>query len=302
MAASDMPLTIRLANGRGTMSLDDGTTNELPAHTAAGLFDHLPPIDHHAARTRSRGSMSAGAQAALAEARLARPATEHQLGGAITSPLPSLGRELGQSDSAFPTIPLTDIGPSRPFAHVLADRRSVRDLGPVRYELVGTVMARAGLTRRRWEAPDGYSESSAPAPSAGARHPHLLVLLAQRITGLQSGAWILDSDLAVLTRGMQEPAAMNRALGAVTDALRLAEPPPAVVFTVARPSQTLDRYPGGMSLLWRDAGVLLGVLHLAAADLGLGSCIVGTSGVLHPNEGDASMPVDTGAIAIGTLL
>jgi hypothetical protein len=84
-------------------------------------------------------------------------------------------------------------------------------------------------------------------------------------------------------------------------ALHQAEPPPAAIVTVAHPDRTLTRYPAGISLLWREAGALLMLVHLAATDIGLGSCIVGTCGVLNPPSDSASHPVDVGAVAIGAL-
>ena len=159
---------------------------------------------------------------------------------------------------------------------------------------------RAALSRQTWIGSDGHVESSRPAPSAGGRHPHVLVLLAQDVSGLESGPWALDPDGAALHPIDHDGDILERALLAVSDALRLSAPP-AVIFTVARPDATLDRYPAGISLLWRDAGVLLAVLHLIATDLGLGSCIAGTSGVLFPSDGATSTLVDTGAIAIGSM-
>jgi hypothetical protein len=70
---------------------------------------------------------------------------------------------------------------------------------------------------------------------------------------------------------------------------------PAVVFAVATPDRTLDRYPDGMSLVWRDAGVVLQTLHLLAIDVGLASCIVGTTAVAF-RDGTAT---DIGALALG---
>jgi hypothetical protein len=68
---------------------------------------------------------------------------------------------------------------------------------------------------------------------------------------------------------------------------------------VAHPLRTLSRYPEGMSLIWRDAGALLATVHLVASDLGLSSCIVGTSGVLRTDHAGPLGPVDVGAVALG---
>jgi hypothetical protein len=74
---------------------------------------------------------------------------------------------------------------------------------------------------------------------------------------------------------------------------------PCALLVVASFERTLNRYPAGSSLVWRDVGVLLGLLHLAAADLGLSSCILGTSGLLQK---DLMRPgeIDVGAIVFGS--
>jgi SagB-type dehydrogenase family enzyme len=199
------------------------------------------------------------------------------------------------ADAAYP---VTDIGPTRPFAAVLGTRRSLRALLPPDAAAVGTALARAGLVRDRWTGDDGYARTRRPAPSAGARHPHALVLLARLIDGLPSGSWVLDPDRACLRPTNHDPAAVAAALDRIGDALRTG-PPPAAVVAVASPAATLARYPLGMSLLWRDAGALLATVHLSAADVGLASCVVGTAGVLHAWDGTAEGLVDTGAVALG---
>lgn len=42
------------------------------------------------------------------------------------------------------------------------------------------------------------------------------------------------------------------------------------------------------------------LVHLAAADLYLGSCLVGTCGALYPIGPSPQDPVDLGAVVIGT--
>lgn len=239
---------------------------------------------------------TAAAQVGIAEARFARP---------IDGPTFSAGDSrdtvhlFHDAAAAAAPYPISDLGPSSTFADTLARRHSLRALAPLDAAMLGTALARAALVRRRWQGSDGYPETSRPAPSAGARHPHVLVVLAHRVHGLDRGAWILDPDAACLRPTNHDSTGLERALGEVTDALRLDRPPPAVVFTVARLAATLTRYPSGISLLWRDAGALQSTIHLAACDLELGSCIVGTAGALHPYDGTDDSLFDTGAVAVG---
>jgi hypothetical protein len=46
----------------------------------------------------------------------------------------------------------------------------------------------------------------------------------------------------------------------------------------AEPNLTFAKYNEACSLIWRDAGVLQGILSLAAEDLGLNFCLVGVTG------------------------
>ena len=209
------------------------------------------------------------------------------------------GSDLWRDDGT--SIPVTDIGPSSPFAAVIADRHSSRQLGPPTLSQIGLIVSRAGLTRRRSRDAAGAPIAQRPAPSAGARQPLTLVVLARDVVDLPAGGWVLDPDAAVLRSSACAPGTVRRALQLIGDAVHTTQPPPAAVLAVGRPEATLSRYPDGISLLWREVGALLMLVHLAATDVGLGSCLAGTCAVLHPISDDPWGPVDLGAIALGAL-
>jgi hypothetical protein len=119
------------------------------------------------------------------------------------------------------------------------------------------------------------------------------------VTGLTPGLWVLDPQAAVLRPGALTRGQVEDALGQVTDALHVDLIPPAVAFVVADPRLTLTRYPRGISLLWRESGAPLMMLHLLASDLDLGSCIVGTVGALCHDDQDPDTQIDLGAVAFG---
>jgi hypothetical protein len=231
--------------------------------------------------------------AALTQAHQVRPVAASGPPG----PAPACGSQLWQDGTP---IPITDIGPTAPFASTIARRRSTRLLGPPSRSQVGLVVARAGLTHQNARDAAGVAVAQRPAPSAGARHPLTLVVLAREVVGLPPGGWALDPDAAVLRPSVHAPGAVDHALAQIGDALHISDPPPAAVVAVGCPSATLSRYPGGISLLWREVGALLMLVHLAATDIGLGSCLAGTCAVLHPVTDDSSAPVDLGAVALGT--
>jgi len=82
------------------------------------------------------------------------------------------------------------------------------------------------------------------------------------------------------------------------DALGNGWQPAAVLFAASEPRLTSDRYPGGESLLWRDAGVFLGLAHLLATALGHSSTILGSVSITQePSESWPSAIL--GALALG---
>ena len=239
------------------------------------------------------GSDDENLLAALIQARNVRPAH-----GSTDAPAPPR-RSLCDWTATVPPVPVTDIGPSRPLADILTERVSRREFQPPTCDQIGLLTARSGLIRSSSTDQSGADISHRAAPSPGARHPFELAVAAQEVIGLSPGLWVLDVHAAVLRPGRITATRVNAAVAAVADALHTQLPPPAVIFAVADPAQTLSRYPGGLSLLWREAGALLTLLHLIATDLKLESCIAGTVGVLCHDDSDAHAQIDLGAIALG---
>lgn len=178
-------------------------------------------------------------------------------------------------------------------ASVLARRRSVRSSAPPTLSAVATVLVRC-LRVVEWQSESaGYVTSHRPAPSAGARHPIDVHVLAGDVEGLPIGVWQFDPLSCELVQTGTDHEPPLRALGEIV----AADTPPAAVIAVAHLDRTLSRYPGGLSLLWRDAGALLATLHLCATDVGLASCIVGSTGVLYCDP--ATSAVDVGSMIVG---
>jgi hypothetical protein len=234
--------------------------------------------------------------AALTEAHRIRPVPVSGAPGGA----PFHGSSKLWQDGGSP-IPVTDIGPTSPFADTVARRRSTRHLGAPSLREVGLVVARAGLTHQSACDTAGVPVAQRAAPSAGGRQPLTLIILARDVGDLPPGGWALDPDAAVLRRSVYTHDAVDHALAQIGNALHIPQPPPAAVAAVGYPHTTLSRYPGGISLLWREVGALLMLIHLAATDIGLGSCLVGTCAVLHSVTEDPSAPVDLGAVALGTI-
>jgi SagB-type dehydrogenase family enzyme len=196
--------------------------------------------------------------------------------------------------------------PDQPFTRVLADRRSLRSYaalpGPSLARLIDLVFALRGFAL----ADDGGVRRFRSVPSAGARHPLVPLVMVENVIGLRPGLWRADtdSDQLLLIAGTGSEPTLDTAWEAVCAAGELDKRPPAAIVLAARFDATLARYPGGASLVWRDAGVALGSLHLAATSLRLNSCILGTAGVLDPVlltlcGLTGELVGDVGALAVG---
>jgi hypothetical protein len=123
-------------------------------------------------------------------------------------------------------------------------------------------------------------------------------VLASGIEDLRPGWWHFDpirAELRLLDPASKRLVAVSREFEQRGFDLRGGF---AAVFAVASFERTLRRYPAGSTLVWRDAGVVLGGLHLCSADLGLASCIVATCGLLMDDVNNATM--DVGAVVLGT--
>jgi SagB-type dehydrogenase family enzyme len=218
----------------------------------------------------------------------------------VVQPQPS-----GSSPSAHPLLPgeRRPLGPlstalSAALADVLDRRRSGRGFGPATLGQVAILLMRGARVRDWTTAEDGYQVTHRPAPSAGARQPFdLHLIVGQQVHGLDAGEYLFDAVAGALVAAIPSRDSVDALLARVGEQLGASSPPPGAIFLVAYLDRTLSRYPAGMSLVWRDAGVLLQTLHLCATDLQLNSCIAGTCGLLCDN--DAGATIDMGCLAFG---
>lgn len=271
-------LTIRLTGDDVVASTDDGRS-----FACSGLAKRIRST-LAATEPRAEAPRSAATLASLAEARHCRPVEvpESELVGI---------QPLAGSSVAIGPIARADegIGP------LLRQRRSVRDLRPCTLADLSTLLFNGARVLDEWRDHQGINVSHRPHPSAGGRHPLLILALVSNVDGLAPGAWAFDPSRCVLTDAGFDPDRIDDAFVAASNALGGLRPP-ALLLAVAEPERTLSRYPAGTAHLWRDAGALLTTLHLLAASLDLASCIVGTSGVLGHEE---AAQVDLGALAFG---
>ena len=166
-------------------------------------------------------------------------------------------------------LPIAGVG-SKSFEEVLLERRSNRVYAELSENDLGAILLGCNQIRSSWRSPMGYSCTSRPSPSAGARHP----LNVNVVVGKGLGACV---PVGVYRYHPECHALLLRSAGSYCSVLDKVEaehgsrPPVVLVFT-AQIQRTLSRYPRGMSFIYLDAGALIGTHALAAAALGLAAC------------------------------
>jgi SagB-type dehydrogenase family enzyme len=241
-------------------------------------------VKQFVARTRnwSFTGLTAGALAILAEAESISPRTD------------LWHRPVDQT--AEQVVPAT--GAQSPLSQLLLLRSSQRSMFPCDASEIDEMLATSYRVLATDVGPDGYPISHRPVPSAGARHPFDLIVACNDVRGKRRGYFSFNSINASLNPTVW-PVSLDVAIANVTRVGHLTQDPAAVVFLVCDFQKTISRYPSGALLGLLDAGALAFCLHLAATELGLASCIVGTSGVLC--RATTSEPKqDVVAIAVGS--
>jgi SagB-type dehydrogenase family enzyme len=182
----------------------------------------------------------------------------------------------------------------------LALRRSVRTFGKLDAQSLSSLLYHAGRIRDQ-SFPNGVSETFRASPSAGARHP-IDIIVVPTCRDMISKDWEANADAYWFDPGTCELVALapDQCLlleGVDEQAERLlGRCPPVTLVFAARVERTLSRYPGGLTLVYRDAGALTSVLALVGAALNLSMCPLATpTGGIRSFEGW----IEVGGIAVG---
>lgn len=132
---------------------------------------------------------------------------------------------------------------------------------------------------------DGALLEFRPYPSAGALHPiHVLLQLRRGLP------WVRYEPNGHVLMEVPDSSEMAADVRSEADEL-LAMQPATLIALVAEPGKTAAKYENHESLVWRDAGVLLGYLSLVSELLGLSFCPLGVTGepfvsrLLSPQSG-----------------
>lgn len=188
-------------------------------------------------------------------------------------PLPSARTytPLAWPAGAITPLPFPSHATTRAFDGVFLSRRTRRTFSALE---AGKLSSLLSLTCRVQQVGDttlGFPLTRRPVPSAGAIHPIHLVLLGpcgsvwQRYDPFQHA--LVDVTTSVDAHDVRR--AMEKVLPA---------PSATLLLLAAEGAMTAAKYDHPWSLVWRDAGVLLGGLSMAAEALDLSFCALGVTG------------------------
>ncbi len=195
-------------------------------------------------------------------------------------------------------LPLPDnLLPDTPsFASVVESRRTRYSFALLPDELLSAFMHLTCRVRATLAGPLSFPQSYRPVPSAGAIHPVHVVLhrpgdaWLYRYDPNKHGLRQVDAALDVI--------ALRAAMHEVIDA-----PSATLLLFVAEPGLTESKYEAATSLIWRDAGVLLGTMALAAEALSLNFSPMGVTGEPWAGRLISGAPlVGVGAAFVGARL
>jgi SagB-type dehydrogenase family enzyme len=162
--------------------------------------------------------------------------------------------------------------PKRNFSEVALSRRSARTFEDVNFEQLSTLFTLSCRVQQLGHRNYGFPQSYRPAPSAGAIHP-VHILLSPRS---KPEWWRYDSNDHCLVSIDFNADALMHVNGQIQRALPGSNG--LILFFVAEPGKTFAKYIDACSLIWRDAGVLLGQLALTSEAMRLNFCPIGITG------------------------
>lgn len=200
---------------------------------------------------------------------------------AVRSPWP--GRAIDLNSVAAASAP-------SPFAALLDERHSIRDFDdqhPITLAELATLLQTAARVRAKWTAPSDMGEegpevsyASRPYPSGGAAYELELYLAVDKCEGLARGFYHYDADRHALTPIEVSPQDLDAQLSDAEFAIGASGLPQVLIVVAARFGRVSWKYSSvAYSLILKDVGILTQTLYLAATDMRLGGCAIGTNNI-----------------------
>ncbi len=186
--------------------------------------------------------------------------------------------------------------PISPFAKLLRERHSIRDFDdqhPVTLAELAQFLNTAARVLSEWKSGEKFegdpeiTYSTRPYPSAGSAYELELYLAVSNCEGLARGLYHYDAGghalvaIGVSAQQQEQQQQQLLALLAAAEFAMDAPGPPQVLITIAaRFGRISWKYSSiAYSLILKDVGSMIQTFYLAATDMGLGGCAIGTSNI-----------------------
>jgi SagB-type dehydrogenase family enzyme len=184
---------------------------------------------------------------------------------------------------------LTPLEPASPFAKLLRARHSTRDFDdrhPVTLAELARFLDTTARVLSEWkadtDADDGpeVTYSSRPYPAAGSAYELELYLTVSNCEGLARGLYHYDAGSHALV-AIDASTRQLQALSMAAEFAMDASGPPQILITIAaRFGRISWKYSSiAYALILKDAGCLIQTFYLAATDMGLDGCAIGTGNI-----------------------
>jgi len=188
------------------------------------------------------------------------------------------------------TVDLDGAATPSPFATLLDARHSTRDFDddhPITLGELATLLQTTARVRAKWTAPSDMGEegpevsyASRPYPSGGAAYELELYLAVNQCEGLARGFYHYDGERHALTPIEVRSDDLDAQLSDAEFAIGASGAPHVLIVIAARFGRVSWKYSSvAYSLILKDVGVLTQTLYLAATDMGLGGCAIGTNNI-----------------------
>jgi SagB-type dehydrogenase family enzyme len=184
---------------------------------------------------------------------------------------------------------LSTSGPTSPFATLLRERHSVRDFDdshPITLPELAQFLDRAARVLSEWNSDansqggPAFTYSTRPYPSAGSAYELELYVAVSNCEGLARGFYHYDAGghaLVVIDVSAQQLQALSAAAEFAMDA---SGPPQVLITIAARFGRISWKYSSiAYALILKDVGAMIQTFYLAATDMGLGGCAIGTGNI-----------------------
>ncbi len=201
---------------------------------------------------------------------------------AIRSRWPGKKIDLGKASAASPAaLP--------PIARLLRERHSTRDFDDRQPMTLAELARFLDCTMRiqsKWKSRLNLgggplvAYTTRPYPSGGSSYELELYLAIANCEGLARGFYHYDADRHALVPIEVRAPELDAMLTAAGFAMDASGPPQILLTIAARFGRVSWKYSSiAYSLILKDVGVLIQTLYLAATDMGLGGCAIGTNNI-----------------------